>query len=326
MSATPHVSLPAISLFSGVGGLDTGIHQAGFQVHVAVESDADSAASLRANLPGIQPEDVIERSILEVDTEELLAVAGLAVGEAALVVGGPPCTPFSKSGYWLEYKRKGLDPDASLLEQFARVVEEARPATALMENVYSLVYRNHNAVPFQRLLTRLRAAGYTVAWEVLNAADFGVPQLRKRLFLYAVRDGSPPAFPRPTHSGWTETSRRIDHSLLPYRTSREAIGDLEGRDDLAEPEEVVGGRYRDLLPLSPTGRQLPLLHREAGAPEAGVRVAHTLLDLPAEARPRQARDHDPEPAWPVRRPLPLEGPPAETRVRSSGSRPSPMVT
>jgi DNA (cytosine-5)-methyltransferase 1 len=245
--------LPAISLFSGVGGLDLGVHRAGFDVRAAVEYDADSAASLRINQFPDDPGRVIQRSILDVSTAEILERSQLRQGEAALVVGGPPCTPFSKSGYWLEYKRKGLDPDASLLDEYARVVREARPAAALLENVHGLAYQNHNRGPFSRLLKSLAEAGYETNWLVLNAADYGVPQLRKRLFVYATRDATPPVFPAPTHSGWTETQRRVDNTLLPYVTSRQAIGDLESRDDLAEPDEAVGGKYGSLLPDIPPG-------------------------------------------------------------------------
>jgi DNA (cytosine-5)-methyltransferase 1 len=259
--------LPAISLFSGVGGLDLGVHRAGFDVRVAVENDADSAASLRANLFPGRADLVVDTSIVGVRTGELLERAGLRVGEAALVVGGPPCTPFSKSGYWLEYKRKGLDPDASLLDEFARVVVEAKPAAALLENVHGLAYRNHNVRPFQRLIDQLEAAGYEVRAAVLNAADYGVPQLRKRLIVYAALGQEPPPFPATTHSGWTETSRRVDPTKHPYVTSREAIGDLEARGDLAEPDELVGGRYGRLLPDIPPGWNYLHYTEKRGHPE-----------------------------------------------------------
>src|SRR5262245_27268713 len=100
--------LPAISLFSGAGGLDLGAERAGYAICASVEHERHAAATLRANFPR---STVLERDIKQLPADEILEAAGLRSGEAELLVGGPPCTPFSKSGYWLEYKRKGLDPD-----------------------------------------------------------------------------------------------------------------------------------------------------------------------------------------------------------------------
>jgi DNA (cytosine-5)-methyltransferase 1 len=261
------MDLPAISLFSGVGGLDLGVSRVGFDVRVAVEFEPDSAASLRANHFPERPEAVLERTIVGLATADILHRAGLAVGEAALVVGGPPCTPFSKSGNWLEYKRTGKDPDASLLDEFARVVEESKPSAVLMENVWGLAYQNHNTVPLSRLVDRLKAAGYRVRWDVLNAADYGIPQLRKRLILYGMLGSEPPDLPPPTHSGWTEKKVAIDSDLLPYVTSREAIGDLEPRADLADPSEEVNGRYGRLLADIPPGGNYLHYTEKLGYPE-----------------------------------------------------------
>ena len=261
------MSLPAISLFSGVGGLDLGASRAGFDVRAAVEFDRDSAASLRANLHPDRPEAVFERSIIGLDSAEILERAGLKAGEPALVVGGPPCTPFSKSGNWLEYKRLGNDPDASLLDEFARVVEEALPAAVLMENVWGLAYNNHNAKSLSRLVGRLEAAGYRIRYEVLNAADFGIPQLRKRLILYGMLGEEPPPFPTPTHSGWTETKRTVDRTLAPYVTSRDVIGDLQERNDLFDADEEVNGRFGHLLPQIPAGDNYLFFTEKRGHPD-----------------------------------------------------------
>jgi DNA (cytosine-5)-methyltransferase 1 len=261
------MNLPTISLFSGVGGLDLGAHNAGFDIRAAVEFDRDSARSLRTNQFTDEPERVVTDSIVDVPTDRLLHLASLRPGEAALVLGGPPCTPFSKSGYWLEYKRKGLDPNASLLDDYVRVVEEARPAAALLENVHGLAYNNHNTKPFQRLLERLRIAGYRTRADVLNMADYGIPQLRKRLIVYAVRGGEPPPFPKPTHSGWTERNHDIDLTKKPYVSSRDVIGDLEDRGDLAEAEEVIAGRYGHLLPDIPPGENYLFYTEKRGHPK-----------------------------------------------------------
>src|SRR4051812_15522263 len=96
----------AISLFSGVGGMDLGVAEAGFDVRAAVEYEPDAAASLRSNQFRERKDAVVERSILDVQTGEILDRAGLSSGGLDLIFGGPPCTPFSKSGYWLEYKRE----------------------------------------------------------------------------------------------------------------------------------------------------------------------------------------------------------------------------
>ncbi len=259
--------LPAISVFSGVGGLDLGVHRAGFDIRAAVEFERDSAASLRANHFPDRPDAVLERSMVGLDSGEILERAGLKRGEAALVVGGPPCTPFSKSGNWLEYKRTGKDPNASLLDEFSRVVAEAKPAAVLLENVWGLAYKNHNTVSLTRLVGQLEAEGYQVRWDVVNAADYGVPQLRKRLILYGTLGKEPPPLPKRTHSGWTETRRAVDPDLTPYVTSLDAIGDLEARDDLAEPDEQVNGLYGNLLPAIPPGENYLFYTEKRGHPE-----------------------------------------------------------
>ncbi len=241
---------PAISLFSGVGGLDLGATAAGFDVRAAVEFETDAAASLRANDPALV---VLEKSVVDLSSEEIREAAGVRPGDLALIIGGPPCTPFSKSGYWLEYKRRGLDPRASLVDEFARVVTDLRPAAVLMENVHGLAYKNHNRGAFGSLLGRLGTAGYRLSWRVLNAADYGVPQLRKRLFVLGTLAGDEPFFPKATHSGWTETRRTFDRSLPAYVTARNAIGDLESRQDMQEAEEVVNGTFGQLLREVPPG-------------------------------------------------------------------------
>lgn len=251
--------LPVISLFSGAGGLDLGVEAAGYRVRVAVELDRDACQTLRANsassTDGAEFFDgltVLERDIRTLSTGEILEAADLRPGEAELLVGGPPCTPFSKSGYWLEEKRSGLDPDATLLDHYVRVLADARPRGFILENVFGLAYRNHNAPRFKELIGALQALGYNVVPDVLLAADFGVPQRRQRLLIRGSLDGRPGKL-AATHSGPHETKRVWDTSLLPHVTAGEAIGDLADREDLREPEEEVNGKYGHLLPEIPSG-------------------------------------------------------------------------
>jgi DNA (cytosine-5)-methyltransferase 1 len=209
---------------------------------------------------------VIRRDILDVPTREILRAAGLRGRERPdLLVGGPPCTPFSKSGFWLDWKRAGLDPDASLLQAYARVLAEARPRAFILENVYALTYNNKASRPaFTRLLREIDAAGYAYRWQVLNAADYGVPQARPRLFVIGTRRRSPcPALPPPTHGGRWER-RDSGNAEQPHVT---AGAPLQGLISQPEPEEVVRGRWAHLLPEVPPGENYLHFTAERGHPE-----------------------------------------------------------
>lgn len=254
---------PAISLFSGAGGLDLGVERAGYNVRVMLERDRDSCASLRANFPDAE---ILQADIREVPPDDILRAAGLGQGDAELLVGGPPCTPFSKSGYWLEQKRAGADPDADLLSYYLKVLEAAQPRAFILENVFGLAYRRQGSEPWLSfLLDGAAALGYQVQHRVLLAADFGVPQLRQRLFVVGGRDHVP-ELPEPTHSGPHER-RDFDESLLPHVTAGETIGDLAGNESLAEPTERVNGSYGHLLPAIPPGDNYLFYTAKRGHPE-----------------------------------------------------------
>ncbi|MBO0801631.1 MAG: DNA cytosine methyltransferase [Nocardiopsaceae bacterium] len=255
----------AISLFSGAGGLDLGAEQAGYEVRAAVEWDRDAAATMEKNFAHLNS-PVIQRNILEVPTSDILRAAGLPAGERPdLLVGGPPCTPFSKSGFWLDWKREGLDPDASLLQAYTRVLRDARPHRFMLENVYALTYNNRASRPaFERLLREIDEAGYRCAHKVLNAADFGVPQSRPRLFILGVPKEEPtPAHPNPSHGGQWE--RRVSGDPgIPHVTAGEALKDLV---TTPEPGEEVGGKYGHLLPDIPPGDNYLFYTAERGHPD-----------------------------------------------------------
>ena len=255
----------AISLFSGAGGLDLGIEDAGYEVRVAVERDRDAAVTMEKNFPGLAS-PVIQADILDVPTSDILRAASLR-GSARpdLLVGGPPCTPFSKSGFWLEWKRAGLDPSASLLQAYTRVLREAQPRRFILENVYALTYQNTaSRGAYERLLREIGEAGYHYRAQVLHAADYGVPQARPRLFVIGAPKGDPvPAHPAPTHGGAWErrTTGRAD---CPHVTAGEA---LDGLVSDPEPEEVLRGQYAHLLRDIPPGGNYLHYTAERGHPD-----------------------------------------------------------
>jgi DNA (cytosine-5)-methyltransferase 1 len=255
----------AVSLFSGAGGLDLGAEQAGYEVRAAVEWDDDAAATMEKNFPHLAA-PVIRGDILQTTTRQILQAAGLRQSERPdLLIGGPPCTPFSKSGFWLEWKRDGLDLDASLLQEYTRVLAEAKPHRFVLENVYALTYNNKASKPaFERLLREIDSAGYHCEAKVLNAADYGVPQSRPRLFVIGVpKDQALPQLPAPTHGGQWE--RRLSGNPgQPHVTAGDV---LAGLITDPEPGEAVNGKYGHLLPAIPPGDNYLFYTAKRGHPD-----------------------------------------------------------
>lgn len=254
--------LPVVSLFSGAGGLDLAVERADgapldpndrgdglLRVRIATDYNEPALKTLSANFLATK---TLAGDIRTTSSEALLEEAGLRRGETVLLAGGPPCTPFSKSGFWLEQKRESRDPNASLLDEYVRMVAETRPESFILENVQGLTYRTHRA-QFDRLLASLGALGYNPQWRVLLAADYGVPQLRRRVFVVGRRDGRAFRFPEATHSGWSERDRQIDVSKIPHVTSREAFAGLPAVSSVAA-DEVVDGEYGELAAEVPPGQ------------------------------------------------------------------------
>jgi DNA (cytosine-5)-methyltransferase 1 len=237
-----------LSLYTGAGGLDLGFEAAGFETAAAVEIDPEAVATLRHN----RGWPVLDRDVHTISSRELLEAAGLEEGEADALIGGPPCQPFSKSGYWASGDTLRLgDPRSGTLGAYLRVLRDTLPKTFLLENVPGLAYRakSEGLELIERTIheiNRDRGVSYTLSVAKLNAADFGVPQLRERVFVIGSRDGAEFSFPEPTH-------------LLPS-TAWDAIGDLEDDDDLALR---VRGKWADLLPSIPEGENY-LWHTERG--------------------------------------------------------------
>lgn len=260
-----------ISLYTGAGGLDLGLEAAGFQTRVAVEIDRDAVETLREN----RPWEVIDQDIHSAacSSPQILARAGLHVGTADLLVGGPPCQPFSKSGYWAQGDARRLaDPRATTLEAYLRVLRDTQPRAFLLENVPGLAFskKNEGLVLLKKTIKSINAeigTDYSFHVGVLRATEFGVPQDRERVFIVGARDGSDFIFPAPTHG---TSARRVEaqgdllpaavEGQVPFLTAWDAIGDLEDDDD---PELRVRGKWADLLPTIPEGKNY-LYHTDRG--------------------------------------------------------------
>lgn len=202
-----------IDLFAGAGGLSLGFEQAGFDVAAAVEIDPIHCATHEYNFPNCK---TICASVTDVSGSEIRRLAGLGDKEIDVVFGGAPCQGFSMIG-----KRALDDPRNQLVFHYVRIVEELQPKYCVFENVKGLTLGKHSEF-LKELIAALGDAGYDVVlpYQVLNAADYGVPQDRKRLFLLGSRRGlKAPNYPI-----------RLDHRV----TVEEAIGDLPDANTFGE--------------------------------------------------------------------------------------------
>lgn len=239
--------LTAVGLFSGAGGLDIGLEAAGFEMTAEVELDHIRCETLAQNRPKW---NVIQSDIRMLSGSDLLAASQYE--QIDLVAAGPPCQPFSKSAYW-QTAGKVTDAIRSLLIfEPVRMAEEVDARSVLIENVPGLCYKHARPI-FNQLLARLSLAHYNTTWGIIDAADYGVPQHRKRLVIIGMRD-SEPTLPSSTHQNSEN-----------HVTVGEAICDLE--EDEGCDQEQVKGKYGHLLRAIPPGQNyIYLTERGNGDP------------------------------------------------------------
>ncbi|MCP3880242.1 MAG: DNA cytosine methyltransferase [Sulfitobacter sp.] len=219
----------AASLFCGIGGLDLGAALAGCDVRLGIDSDRDAVELHNKTFGGTsQVSDLGARKISLSDAWPLPSAPDL-------VIGGPPCTGFSHAGFWIDKKRNSLDPASELLGKMVDAARELRPRAVVVENVPGLAFRNHRH-RLDSLVNRLRAAGYATTWGILNSAQFGVAQARRRLFVVGILEGPPLDL-----NGWPP---------FPQRSAGWALKNVQASP---EPGEVPQGSHGYLLPEVPLG-------------------------------------------------------------------------
>ena len=201
-----------ISLFSGAGGFDLGLETVGFETVACVEIDADCRETLRHNRPNWKllenDNNRIAGDIRSIYPDEILELSHLKKGEAALVIGGAPCQPFSNIGM----KKGEKDPkNGDLFLEFVKMVKGIQPKAFIFENVVGITQSRHSGV-IEYMIEKLSGLGYGISYAVLNAANYGVAQKRERFFLLGISNVLKPAFPLPTHfKGLKEWSSFINH-------------------------------------------------------------------------------------------------------------------
>lgn len=250
-----------VSLFSGAMGLDLGLEQSGFSPAVCVENDPEAVNTIKLNRPTLRTLGDVKH----VNATDIRKAGRFGQSAIKLVAGGPPCQAFSVFG-----KRAGIeDPRGRLLFDFVRLVSELRPHTFIMENVRGLLsmplvphregrsvladeQHSHGSL-LRSLLSEFALSGYRVDCFVVNAVNYGAPQIRERLICIGNRHGLLADFPTPRYSN------RAEDRLPPFTT----LGDVIGNGFVDQCPEVMNFsprklRYLAMVPPGGNWRSLPL--------------------------------------------------------------------
>lgn len=235
-----------VSIFSGAGGLDVGAAQAGARIVACVENDPDAAQTLRLNT-GQGGTEVLERDIQTVVFDQWRSK------EPSILIGGPPCQPFSKNGYWVKNDNRLIEEDPrNMLGQFARALGEMQPAGFLFENVESILHPTNKGA-FFGFVKNAEAHGYTCTVFKTNSADFGVPQKRKRVFVFGVR-GVRSKIPVPQQTHGDPDKPELLNGYAPYVGVGALIAPYAGPEFSEPQEDAANGTYYRELVAVPAGR------------------------------------------------------------------------
>ena len=220
------MSRNVVSLFSGGGGLDLGFKVAGFNIIWAIDNNLNAVNTYKKNIGN----HIIHEDINKLNLN--------SIPKADIVIGGPPCQSFSLAG-----KRDVEDDRGQLVWKYIHIIEKIKPKAFVFENVTGLQSAKNSSG--EKVLDLLKLAfqniGYSISTQVLNAADYGVPQKRKRVIIVGLKDGKEFIFPKPTHS---EDGLR----LKKYISVKEALDDLpdavNNENDLVDYVEAPYNEYQ----------------------------------------------------------------------------------
>jgi DNA (cytosine-5)-methyltransferase 1 len=247
-----------VSIYSGVGGLDWGFDRAGFNVVYATDIWDVACSSLKENFPETE---ISCNNIENVDFQNIRNKYKNIDG----LIGGPPCPPFSKSRFYRKEKKRGIqDADGNVtITNFFRAIEELKPKFFFFENVHGFVYKPHKEA-LEFLIKETKRLGYSVVYNVINAADYGIPQTRERFICIGTLKRYPKFnFPSQTH---VNTQRINGSNLKPWVTAGDVLADI----DFDLPEDinmVAGSKHKDLLKLVPPGDNYLFFTEKRGYPD-----------------------------------------------------------
>ena len=270
--------IQSIGFFSGAGGLDIGAQLSGSKVISSLDFDADSVQSIKANKYFNHGQHFHE-DIKSMKASDYAKILTSNNPEKLILLGGPPCQPFSKAGYWKTHEnRLGSEDPRNMISQYLRIIDEIQPDGFLLENVESLLHpKNVDAVA--KLEEAIDKLGYKFIKYRANSADFGVPQKRKRVFFIASKkeiQGEPIV----THGTGKEIL--LNPTLKPYERVIDWIGKYD-TEKYSDGYDSTEGKYFKNLMAVPPGKNYIALTDKQGFPDpqfiAGKRYWSFLLKL-----------------------------------------------
>lgn len=264
MTKVPELSV--LEICAGAGGQSSGLEMAGFGHSLAVEIDRDAAATLRLNRPNW---DVREGDVRDINGRDYKGID--------LLAGGVPCPPFSIAG-----KQLGADDERDLFPEAIRLVREARPTAVMLENVKGLASARFS--PYrQSILDALDVMGYDADWQLFNSSEFGVPQLRPRFILVAMKRRNFRKFEWPRAHGTPPTVGSVLEPLMASRGWEGAAAWAKRANSIA-PTIVGGSRKHGGADLGPTRAKQAWL--QLGVDGKGIVEEAPAADTPMDFVPR----------------------------------------
>lgn len=244
----------ALSIFAGIGGFEVGMSKCGFSFLKTLEWDENCCKTLNQNkeLTGSVEDDIQTIDITKMLPEDFWNSA------VDYIVGGPPCQSFSAAGRRAGGVAGTSDARGTLFWYYCQYVNHFKPKAFVFENVRGIL-ASKQGEDFKIICSSFEEVGYHLYWRILNAADYGVPQLRERVFLVGIRNDIDIEFkfPQPTHGPDSPTKTH-------YTTAYEAIKDVYDENEVVPP---YGGKYGHLLPDIPPGENYRFYTEEMGHPE-----------------------------------------------------------
>lgn len=271
--------IQALGFFSGAGGLDIGAQLAGAKVISSLDFDRDSVETMKANKYFSHAQHFL-RDIKDVTANDFKHIIKENNPEKLILIGGPPCQPFSKAGYWVTHKnRKANEDPRNMIGNYLRVIDEIQPDGFLLENVESILHPT-NKIAVEQLEEVIEEMGYHLQIVRADATEYGVPQKRKRVFFLASKK---PILGEPIRTHGSQEQIKKSKSLLPYESVANWIGKFNSEEYFEKEEVTVNKTYSQHLAAVPPGKNYIALTERAGYPNpefiAGTRFWSFLLKL-----------------------------------------------